>query len=84
MMHRFPDTDAFLWPAAPGTAPEGLAWTGDPKYIAPWTALGGPIVTLPTGKTSSGLPLGCLLAGRPGEDHDMCRNARRIAVLLDR
>ena len=78
------DADLYLWPATPEPAPKGLAWTGEPKYIAPWTALGGPIVTLPIGKTSSGLPLGCLLAGRPGEDHDMCRNARRVAALLDR
>ena len=41
--------DVFLWPAAPSTAPEGLGWTGDPKYISPWTALGGPIVSVPAG-----------------------------------
>ena len=72
------EADVFLWPAAPEPAPEGLAWTGDPKYIAPWTALGGPVVTLPMGKTRSGLPIGCLLAGRPGADHDLCRDARRL------
>ena len=70
---RFPEADVFLWPATPEAAPEGLGWTGDPKYISPWTALGGPVVTLPLSKTRSGLPMACLLAGRPGADHDMCR-----------
>jgi aspartyl-tRNA(Asn)/glutamyl-tRNA(Gln) amidotransferase subunit A len=69
----------FLWPAAPGSAPEGIEWTGDPRYIAPWTALGGPIVTMPAGKSANGLPLGCLLAGRPGRDTCVSRIARDLA-----
>lgn len=71
--------DLFLWPAAPGTAPEGLGWTGDPKYIAPWTALGGPVVTMPAGKAANGLPLGVIVAARPGRDAQMCTWARRLA-----
>ena len=71
--------DVFLWPAAPGTAPEGLGWTGDPKYIAPWTALGGPVVTMPAGKAANGLPLGVIVAARPGRDAQMCTWARRLA-----
>ena len=45
----FERTDVFLWPATPGPAPKGIGWTGEPKYIAPWTVLGGPIATLPAG-----------------------------------
>ena len=80
---RFPDADVFFWPATPEPAPKGLAWTGEPKYISPWTALGGPVVTLPAGKTRGGLPLGCLLAGRPGADRDMCRTARVLAAIAE-
>ena len=54
--------DVFLWPAAPATAPEGLGWTGDPKYISPWTALGGPIVTIPAGFAANALPIAAILA----------------------
>ena len=64
----FAPNDVFLWPAAPGPAPEGLESTGEPKYIAPWTALGGPMVTMPIGKTLEGMPLGSILCGLPGKD----------------
>ena len=70
--------DVFLWPATPSTAPEGLSWTGDPKYISPWTALGGPIVSVPAGMAANGLPIGCILAGRPGSDVLMCSWARQL------
>jgi aspartyl-tRNA(Asn)/glutamyl-tRNA(Gln) amidotransferase subunit A len=75
----FPETDAILFPAAPQTAPAGLASTGDPRYIGPWTALGGPIVTLPIGHHTNGLPIGMLVCGRPGSD----RALARIACALD-
>ena len=71
--------DVFLWPAAPSTAPEGLEWTGDPKYISPWTALGGPIVTVPAGFAGNGLPVGCILSARPGTDSQMCTWVRTLA-----
>ena len=72
-------TDAVLVPATPKTAPEGLDWTGDPRFIGPWTALGGPIVSLPAGLDEAGLPIGCMLAGRPGEDRGFARLSCRLA-----
>jgi hypothetical protein len=41
------NAELLLWPAIPASAAEGLGWTGDPKYISPWTALGGPILSRP-------------------------------------
>jgi aspartyl-tRNA(Asn)/glutamyl-tRNA(Gln) amidotransferase subunit A len=76
----FPAADAFLCLAAPDGAPKGLAWTGDPKFISPWTALGGPIVTMPAGFTAGGLPIGCLIAGRPGSDRALVRAAPMLAA----
>lgn len=70
--------DMFLWPATPATAPKGLGWTGDPKYISPWTALGGPIVSVPMGFAENRLPIGCILSARPGADRLMCTWARAL------
>jgi aspartyl-tRNA(Asn)/glutamyl-tRNA(Gln) amidotransferase subunit A len=75
----FADADAILFPATPMTAPAGLTSTGDPRYIAPWTALGGPIVTQPIGRDANGLPIGMLVCGQPGAD----RALARIACALD-
>jgi aspartyl-tRNA(Asn)/glutamyl-tRNA(Gln) amidotransferase subunit A len=71
--------DAVLVPAAPQTAPEGLEWTGDPRFIAPWTALGGPVASLPAGADDGGMPIGMMLAGRPGEDRGFARLTSRLA-----
>ena len=70
------------WPAAPATAPAGLGWTGDPKYISPWTALGGPIVSVPAGFGRNGLPIGCILCSRPGTDLKMCTWARTLSQVV--
>jgi aspartyl-tRNA(Asn)/glutamyl-tRNA(Gln) amidotransferase subunit A len=75
----FADVDAILFPATPQTAPAGLVSTGDPRYIAPWTALGGPIVTQPIGSDANGLPIGMLMCARPGAD----RALARVACALD-
>lgn len=72
-------TDIVLWPAAPATAPEGLEWTGDRRYIAPWTALGGPVVSLPSGLGAGDMPIGMLLAGAPGYDRFMADTAPDLA-----
>jgi aspartyl-tRNA(Asn)/glutamyl-tRNA(Gln) amidotransferase subunit A len=77
----FPDTDAILFPATPQTAPAGLASTGDPRYIGPWTALGGPIVTQPIGHHANGLPIGMLICGRPGSDRTLGHVACALATL---
>lgn len=82
--NHFPQADAFLWPATPKTAPKGLEWTGDASYISPWTALGGPVVTMPAGLSSEKMPIGCLVAGAPGGDYRFSSIARRIADAAER
>jgi Asp-tRNA(Asn)/Glu-tRNA(Gln) amidotransferase A subunit family amidase len=84
LLAGFADADAFLWPAAPAAAPKGLGWTGDPRFISPWTAIGGPIVTIPTGATADGLPLGCILTAAPGRDAEMCSLARAVGEIAER
>ena len=68
--------DALLTPSAPGEAPEGLGWTGDPAFNLLWTLLWGPNVTVPAGKGPKGLPLGVQLVGRIGEDSALLSWAR--------
>src|SRR3954452_22454268 len=60
--------DALLTPAAPGEAPRGFGYTGNPVFNRMWTLLGVPCVTLPSVWWASGLPTGIQLVGRIGDD----------------
>jgi Asp-tRNA(Asn)/Glu-tRNA(Gln) amidotransferase A subunit family amidase len=64
----FGPCDAMLVPAAPGEAPAGLGYTGNPLFNRMWTLLGVPCVTLPAVWGESGLPTGVQLVGRIGDD----------------
>ncbi len=68
--------DAMLTPAAPGPAPRGLGYTGNPVFNRMWTLLGAPCVTIPAVCDDGGLPTGIQLVGRIGDD------ARLMAAAL--
>lgn len=55
--------DALLSPVAPGPAPLLDAGTGDNALCAPWSFLGVPAISLPTGLDGDGLPLAIQLVG---------------------
>jgi Asp-tRNA(Asn)/Glu-tRNA(Gln) amidotransferase A subunit family amidase len=74
--------DAVLTLPAFGEAPEGLSYTGDAEYCAPWTLLGAPAVSLPAGFGKNGLPLGLQVVGRYREDHRLLRVAKWIESTL--
>lgn len=74
--------DAILTPAAPGEAPHGLGWTGDPACNTLWTLLRGPCISVPAGTGPQGLPLGVQLAGRRGEDAQVLAWAAWVAAAL--
>jgi amidase len=59
----FDDVDVLLCPSAPGEAPAGVEYTGDPRFNSIWTLAGTPCVTLPIGTGDKGLPLGVQLVG---------------------
>lgn len=65
-----------LSPAATGPAPMGLASTGDPIMNSPWTALGGPAISVPM--RVEGLPLGMQLTANFGEDDLLLATAVKI------
>jgi len=71
--------DAILTPAAPGTAPKGLASTGDPSFCTLWTLVGLPAVSVPLLQGANGLPLGVQLVGRRHFDARLLRTARWLA-----
>ena len=62
------DLDFILTPSAPGEAPAGLDWTGDPAFNSLWTGLLTPCVTVPAGTGPKGLPLGLQVVCAPGAD----------------
>jgi Asp-tRNA(Asn)/Glu-tRNA(Gln) amidotransferase A subunit family amidase len=57
--------DALLLPTVGAPAPRGLASTGDPSFCSPWSFVGMPAITLPTGVDGAGLPLAVQLVGAP-------------------
>lgn len=63
--------DVVIGPAAPGTAPRGLAATGDPVLSRGWQALGVPVLTVPGLRSRDGLPLGVQIVGHHGREFDL-------------
>ena len=75
--------DILITPSAPGEAPEGLAWTGDPAFNALWTGLHVPCVSVPAGVGPAGMPLGIQVVGRRGEDVAVLAWAQWVASVLE-
>ncbi|MDF1719439.1 MAG: amidase family protein [Minwuia sp.] len=74
--------DVLLAYPTTGAAPRGLTTTGDQSYLTPWTALGGPLTTVPCGVDDDGMPLAGLLAMRPGADKLLLQNTNTLAPLF--
>ena len=79
--HALKPYDAALTPAAPGGAPEGLAFTGSRLQTMLWTMLGVPAVNVPV-LAVGGLPLGLQVVGRYGADATTLRAAAWCAARL--
>jgi Asp-tRNA(Asn)/Glu-tRNA(Gln) amidotransferase A subunit family amidase len=62
------DIDAVVSLSAPGAAPVGLFWTGDPTLTVSASVLGVPALSLPVFE-DDGMPLGLQLIGVEGDDH---------------
>ena len=68
--------DVLLTPTTPTPAPRDLNTTGDPVFQAPWTSAGLPTITIPSGLSQSGLPLGVQLEGAPFREDRLLAAAR--------
>ena len=74
--------DLWIAPSAPGPAPKGLESTGDPVMNLPWTQAGLPVLGLPTGKASNGLPLGTQLIADFNQDEELLSWGAEIEQVL--
>ena len=57
--------DVLLTPSTPTPAPRDLSVTGSAMFQGPWTSCGLPTITLPSGLSATGLPLGIQLVAGP-------------------
>ncbi len=63
MLRLLGDVDAFVTPATVTTAPATLASTGDPRFNAPWSYTGLPVVSVPCGLAADGMPAALQIVG---------------------
>ena len=64
----FQQADVLVCPATDTTAPATLTTTGTPKFQAPWSCAGVPVVSIPCGLAADGMPAAVqLVARRHGE-----------------
>lgn len=71
-----------IGPAALGAAPAGLGSTGSPIMSRPWQAVGFPTVAVPGLRTSTGLPVGLQVIGRPGSEPTLLAVAAQVEQAL--
>src|SRR5579871_3495416 len=76
------ELDVLLSYSAPGTAPKGLASTGDPRFNRLWTLLGVPCVNVTADVADGGLPVGVQIIARFGEDAKALAAARFVEDAL--
>jgi aspartyl-tRNA(Asn)/glutamyl-tRNA(Gln) amidotransferase subunit A len=81
MLRLFEHFDVLLTPGAAGPAPEGMA-TGDPVMQAPMTLADFPTMTLPSGLSSNGLPLGIQLSAAPLHEGLLLEVAKAIEAVI--
>lgn len=74
--------DMWISPSALGHAPKGLQSTGDPVMNVPWTHAGMPILTLPAGQASNGLPIGLQCVGSYMKDEQVVNWSKMMEKVL--
>ena len=73
--------DACITLTAPGAAPVGLGWTGDPVFVVPGSMLGVPALSLPVLR-DGGLPLGLQLLGFADRDAALFATAAAVLAVV--
>src|SRR6185312_7987573 len=78
----FREVDVILALSAPGAAPKGLDWTGDPTFNRLWTLMGTPCVNVPAHVASGNLPVGVQIIADYGDDAKALAGARFLEAAL--
>ena len=78
----FEGVDVLLTPSIIAPAPDADT-TGDPMFQTPWTVAGVPAITLPSGLSAEGLPLGVQLASGLLDETTLLTSARWCEEVLD-
>ncbi len=76
------EVDVVLTPSTPAPAPRNLHTTGDASFQSPWTHAGVPTITLPSGVSTAGMPLGVQLIAPAQEEERLFRAARWCEMAL--
>ena len=72
--------DALVMPSTHTTAPATLDTTGTPRFQAPWSCAGLPVVSIPCGVADDGMPAAIQVIGR----HDGEAELLRVAAWCER
>ena len=75
--------DVILTPSTATAAPADLTTTGDPSFQAPWTTSGLPAISIPSGLSKSGLPLGIQLVAAPFAEDKLLQAAKWCEDIID-
>lgn len=81
MARLLESVDVVLTPTVSNTAPDASS-TGDASFQAPWTQIGLPAITLPSGLGAGGLPVGIQLAGNMFQEAALLSAARWCEEVL--
>jgi Asp-tRNA(Asn)/Glu-tRNA(Gln) amidotransferase A subunit family amidase len=80
----FEDVEVLLTFSAPGAAPKGMDYTGDPRFNRLWTLMGVPCVNIPAYVADGGLPVGVQVIARFGNDAGALAAAQFVEAALAR
>jgi Asp-tRNA(Asn)/Glu-tRNA(Gln) amidotransferase A subunit family amidase len=83
LLDLLPDGEAMLTPSAPGAAPLGLDFPGEPTFNRLWTLLGTPCVNVPGLSDPADLPLGVQVVARFGRDRFALAAAAFLEQAID-
>jgi len=74
--------DLIITPSTPEVAPGDLSTTGNPMFQGPWTAVGFPTISIPSGISSGGMPIGLQMIGSPTDDLNLLQAAHELEQII--